>query len=281
MSTVNAKRNMLEAPFLKQMIQATQNMWRLGWDERNGGNVSVILDEEEVALYIEKGNAIRKISLDFPVPELAGKYFLVTASGSYFKNIIDNPEELLGIIQVMDGGNELDIIWGFANGGKPTSELPSHFMSHIVRLKHDDTHRVIMHNHATNVVAMTFTHELDEAAFTKSLWQMESECIIVFPDGVGLLPWMIPGTTEIGKETAKKMNEYRLVVWPHHGIFGTGSSIDDAFGLIETAEKAAQIYMLIHSQRGGVKQVITDDQLSVLAEAFGVTPKPGILQLTK
>jgi rhamnulose-1-phosphate aldolase len=53
--------------------------------------------------------------------------------------------------------------------------------------------------------------------------------------------------------------------------------MDETFGLIETAEKAAQIYTIISSHQGGIKQVITDQELADLAQAFGVTPIDGVL----
>lgn len=74
------------------------------------------------------------------------------------------------------------------------------------------------------------------------------------------------------------MREHRLVVWPHHGIFGAGSTMDETFGLIETAEKAAQIYTII-GDASKIKQTITDQQLQDLADAFQVVPREGILHL--
>jgi len=266
------QQSILEAPFLKEMINTTYDMWKLGWDELNGGNISWLLTEEEVAPYVDLDYVQRLIPLDFPVKELAGEYFLVTASGKYFRKVIENPAECLVLLRVSRDGESVEVLWGLSDGGNPTSELPSHFMSHIERLKHDSAHRVIMHSHTTNLIAMTFTHELDEVSFTKTLWQMCTECLVVFPEGVGILPWMVPGTSEIGKETAKKMNEFRLVVWPHHGIFGAGNSLEEAFGLIETVEKSAQVYMLINGCQGGIKQVITDEELLDLASAFNVNP---------
>jgi len=271
------QNEMIHAPFMVEMMALTYDMWCLGWDERNGGNMSYLLTEEEVAPYLDVTEVIRTILLEFQVPELANTYFLVTGSGKYFRNMKRNPEECLGLIRVNHDGTMIELLWGLNNGGNPTSELPSHFMSHIARLQQDPDHRVIMHTHTTNLIGMTFTHELDEKSFTKSLWKMCTECIVVFPEGVGILPWMIPGTDLIGEETAKKMKDYQLVVWPHHGIFGAGNSLDDAFGLIETAEKAAQLYMLINSQTGGVKQAITDWELSVLANAFDVKPNKNFI----
>src|SRR5690625_468496 len=270
LQTLQKQQSILNAPFLQEMMKTTYDMWKLGWDELNGGNISWLLTEEEVKSYVDVDCVQRLIPLDFPVKELAGRYFLVTASGKYFRKVIENPDECLVLLRVSEDGESVEVLWGLSDGGNPTSELPSHFMSHIERLKHDSAHRVIMHSHTTNLIAMTFTHELDEVSFTKTLWQMCTECLVVFPEGVGILPWMVPGTSEIGKETAKKMNEFRLVVWPHHGIFGAGNSLEEAFGLIETVEKSAQVYMLINGCQGGIKQVITDEELLDLASAFNV-----------
>ncbi|WP_172251183.1 rhamnulose-1-phosphate aldolase [Saccharibacillus deserti] len=279
MSTIKAEKTAksLEIPFIREMSEITQHMWRNGWDERNGGNVSYLLDEAEVEKYFDPDNVVRVIEPAFPVNELAGRYFIVTGSGKYFKNVLQDPAGNLGLLRVSKDGSKLELLWGMENKAKPTSELASHFMSHTERLKADPDHRVVIHNHATNVLAMTFIHDLEEAKFTKTLWEMCTECIVVFPEGIGIIPWMVPGSNEIGRATAEKMKEYRSVIWPQHGIFGTGTSIDEAFGLIETIEKAAQIYMLIAHHE--IKRRITERELSDLAAAFGVTPRPGILSV--
>jgi rhamnulose-1-phosphate aldolase len=266
-----------EAPFIKEMAEITHHMWMQGWDELNGGNISYLLDKDEVEKYINVLEPQRIINLTFPVKELAGKYFIVTGSGKFFRNVIKDPEANLGVLRVGENGECVEILWGLRNEAVPTSELASHFMSHIERLKVDPTHRIVLHTHATNVIAMTFTHDLDELKFTKTLWEMCTECIVVFPDGVSVIPWIVPGSNEIGRETAKKMKDHRIVVWPHHGIFGTGSSMDKAFGLIETVEKAAIVYNLVAGKE--IKQKITDQQLADLAKAFKVTPKAGILDV--
>ncbi|EIW20148.1 L-rhamnulose 1-phosphate aldolase [Pelosinus fermentans] len=268
-----------EIPFVREMMEVTRNLWEMGWGERNGGNISYLLREDIVKQHMNVLDIKRSVALPFPVPELAGKYFIVTGTGKYFKNVVMNPEENLGVLRVNRDGNGIEILWGYKDGGLPTSELAAHFMSHIERLKKDENHRVIMHTHATNVLAMTFVHDLDEKKITKTLWQMCTECLIVFPDGIGVIPWIVPGTNEIGKSTAQKMQDFRLVIWPQHGIFGAGRTMDETFGLIETVEKAAQIYMLISSHQGGVQQSLTDQELIDLAKEFGVKPAAGVLDI--
>lgn len=268
--------NILEWPLIKEMIETITNLYRLGWDERNGGNISILIDEEELKNYLNPMNSIRKIPLDFKADNLKNCCFLVTGSGKYFKNIAREPEESLGIIRVNSSGDGLDLLWGFSDGSLPTSELPTHLMTHQSRLKIDSNHSVVMHNHATHLLAMSFTHELDEKELTKTLWRMCTECLVVFPEGVGIISWLVPGTNQIGIETAKKMENVRIVLWPFHGIYGVGKDLDDVFGLIETAEKAAEVYTHVMSQ-GGIKQAISDKQLKELAQKFNVVPQKGYL----
>ena len=121
------------------------------------------------------------------------------------------------------------------------------------------------------------SYMLDEKKFTHTLWEMCTECIVVFPDGVGVLPWMLCGTNEIGEATAEKMKEFRLVVWGMHGIYGAGKTMDETFGLIETVEKAAQIYMLTaHLPR---VNTIKDEEMVTLAEFFKVKYRKDFLNL--
>lgn len=266
-----------QAPFIKEMCEATSQLWSYGWAERNGGNISYRLPQEEVQYYLNIDHVKRTVALDFTVKSLAGEIFLVSGSGKYFKNIQKNPADSLALIRINAKGDKYELLWGLEGGDLPTSELASHLQCHEVRFAQDPEHRVILHTHATAISAMTFIHDLDEKKFTKTLWQMITECLVVFPDGVSVLPWMVAGTSELGAASAKKMQDSRIVIWPHHGIMGAGQTMDDAFGLVETAEKAAKIYLQICSTRQEVKQRITDRELWALAETFHVKPKAGIL----
>lgn len=267
-----------QAPFIREMCEATSQLWAYGWAERNGGNISYRLPQEEVKYYLDLNRVKKIVALDFTVKSLAGEIFLVSGSGKYFKNIQKNPADSLAIIRINTEGDCYELLWGLEGDDLPTSELASHLQCHAVRIKQDSEHRVILHTHATAISAMTFIHELDEKKFTKTLWQMITECLVVFPDGVSVLPWMVAGTSKLGAASAEKMQASRIVIWPHHGIMGAGQTMDDAFGLVETAEKAAKIYLQICSTRQEIKQQITDQQLLALATEFHVKPKAGILR---
>lgn len=269
-------KNILDANFLKELCATASNMYRLGWDERNGGNISVLLDDNQVEEYLNTNQVIRRIPTKFDAKALAGKYFIVTGTGKYFKNVESDPETNLGIFRISSDGRYVELLWGYRDGGRFTSELPTHLMSHIARLSVNPNSRVVMHSHPTYTIAMNTICPIDEDDFAHKLWQTNTEAIVVFPDGVGVLPWMVCGTNEIGEATANKMKEYRLVVWTNHGIYGAGNDLDETFGLIETVEKTAQIYMLTEGHKR--LNVISDKELQAIADAFTVTPKKGILK---
>ena len=270
-------KDILTAPFLIELIRTASNMYRLGYDERNGGNISMMLDEKEAGEYLDLNNVIRTIDTGFDASALTGKIFLVTGTGKYFKNFEYDPENNLGIIRIANDGTTAELLWGFADGGRFTSELPAHLMSHIARLSVDPGNRIIMHCHPDYTLAMTQVHEADERKITRTLWKQMTESIVVFPEGVGVLPWMVCGTNEIGEATAAKMKEYRIVLWTLHGIYGCGKDLDEAFGLIETVEKAAKQYMLTANMPKSNE--ITDENLLALTVRFGLNYRKEFLDI--
>lgn len=265
-------KDILTAPFLVEFCKTASNMYRLGWDERNGGNISYLLKEEDIKDYLDLNKVIRNIPLagvhqsSLDCSPLIGKYFLVTGTGKYFKNVEDDPETNLGIFRIAKDGKSVDLLWGYKDGGRFTSELPAHLMSHIARMSIDPENRVVMHCHPTNTLAMTYIHPLSEKEFSHTLWTMSTECIVVFPEGVGVLPWMLCGTDEIGVATANKMKEFRIVLWTNHGIYGVGKNLDEAFGLIETVEKGATIYNIIGERP--ILNNISDENMVELVHQF-------------
>ena len=130
-------KDIFTAPFVEEMRKTTANMYRLGWDERNGGNISLLLDTEEVGEYLDLNAVKRTIPLGFDAAPLIGRIFIVTGTGKYFKNVDADPETNLGIVRIAADGQTAELLWGYKDGGKFTSEFPVHLMSHMARLSVD------------------------------------------------------------------------------------------------------------------------------------------------
>lgn len=268
----------LDSNPVREIAQVTYDMWSKGWDEYNGGNISYLLDSQEVSL-LKSNELIENRFMDVTgIPdEMVGKYILITASGSHFRTVKNCIKESMGVIKLLETGYQ--IVWGFEKGTLPTSEFYMHILSHNARLKVDKKQKVVVHNHATNATALSLIVEPNDSAFTLPLWRVLTESIVVFPDGVGVLPWQTPGTEKIGKATAKKLLDSRIVIWSYHGILATGTSIQDCFGLIETVDKAAGMYRntLEHKNYDG----LSDDQLRSVCEILNVNPREDIFVNSK
>ena len=267
--------SILDIEIIQAYIRTCNDGWLQGWHERNGGNLTYRMKPEEVEACRPWLNSEPGPWVDMGVTgaNLAGEYFITTGSGRFFRNVILDPGHNIGIVEINDRGDAWRIVWGLTEGGRPTSEFPTHFMNHSVRTAATDgACRVIYHAHTPNLIAMTYTLPLTDKAFTKALWQSATECPVVFPGGVGVVPWMVPGGSEIAMATSELMKKYDAAVWAHHGTFCSGPDFDITFGLMHTIEKAAEIYNLVmSSSQGRVRQTITDDNLRAIAREFGVT----------
>jgi rhamnulose-1-phosphate aldolase len=263
----------LDAEFVQGFIRMANDGWEQGWHERNGGNLTYRIKKEEVKAVEE---SLRKDGewkfIGTSVPSLAGEYFLVTGSGKFFRNVIIKPEDSLAIIELDEKGEKYRLCWGLVNGGRPTSELPSHLMNHEVKmLSTGGKHTVIYHAHTTNVIALTFVLPLEDKVFTRELWEMATECPVVFPAGVGIVPWMVPGGRDIAVATSELMKKYDVAIWAHHGMFCSGEDFDITFGLMHTVEKSAEILVKMLSMRPDKLQTINTENFRDLARDFKVT----------
>lgn len=261
----------LDAEFVKNFIRTANDGWEQGWHERNGGNLSYRIRPEEVEAVKEDFEPKEWQPIGTSVPKLAKEYFLVTGSGKYFRNVIIKPEDSICIIELDEKGENYRIVWGLVNGGRPTSELPTHLMNHEVKMiATGGNHRVIYHAHPTNIIALTFVLPLEDKVFTRELWEMSTECPVIFPEGVGVVPWMVPGGRDIAVATSELMKKYNLAIWAHHGMFASGEDFDLTFGLMHTAEKSAEILVKMLSMQPNKRQTITPDNFRDLAKDFNV-----------
>ena len=260
---------------MQHYIRMCGDGWDQGWHERNGGNLTYRMRPEEVEQcrpYLKDTHG-QWVNMGVQADNLRGEFFISTGSGKYFRNVPLAPQDNICIVEINEAGDAWRIVWGLEKGGRPTSEFPSHFLNHSVRKEATGgACRVIYHAHPANLIAMTYILPLTARDFTRALWKSATECPVVFPGGVGVVPWMVPGGSDIALATSQLMKEYDAAVWAHHGLFASGPDFDTTFGLMHTIEKAAQIYLLaLSAGQGKIRQTIRDDDLRAIAKDFGVT----------
>ena len=253
----------LDSELMKSYARMTMDGFNQGWHERNGGNLSYRMKTEEVEELREdfKEGEWRVIGWqkgdESAFPGLAGEYFMVSGSGKYFRNIELDPEAHVCIIELNEEGNRYRIVWGLRDGGMPTSELPTHLANLEVLKARDPEMRVVYHCHPGNTIALTFVLPLDSRVFTREIFEMVTECAVVFPEGIGIVPWVICGGRQIGEMTAEIMKKQDVAVWAHHGAFCCGKDFDLAFGLMHTVEKSAEILVKVYSMSPSKLNTIT------------------------
>ncbi|MBQ4137322.1 MAG: rhamnulose-1-phosphate aldolase [Clostridia bacterium] len=262
--------NVIESKAVKGFITMANDGWNQGWHERNGGNLSYRMSDSDVSEVItELDHSTPFYPIGASVPGVAGEYFIFTGTGRYFQNVIKNPTESIGIIKLDDKGENYQIVWGLENGGRPTSEIPSHLMSHETKKAvSGGKHRVIYHAHPVNTIALTFVLPLTDEAFTREIWEMMPECSVVFPEGIGVAEWLVPGSRELAIRTGELLKSYNVAIWPHHGMLCSGEDFDSTFGLMHTVEKAASILVKVMSMSSTKRQTITSDNMRALAKDF-------------
>ncbi|NDR55864.1 rhamnulose-1-phosphate aldolase [Aliiruegeria sabulilitoris] len=259
--------------FVEEAAPFVQLCWDMGWNEANGGNFSWRLPTDEIEAILRrrfpKARPTDPLPLDQAQPSLDGDYFLMTGSGQFFRHALAHPDEVFGIIQIVDGGTAYRTVWGFAMGGRPTSEFATHLVGHAIRKEvSGGRERVILHCHVPEFIALSFLMPLDSRELSMALWQKMPECIVIFPDGVRVVPPLLPGTVSIAEASAVELRNSRIISWSHHGIFASEESPDKVFALVETIEKASAIQRRVLSA-GGPQRGIEPSLLRELCDKFG------------
>jgi rhamnulose-1-phosphate aldolase len=131
---------------------------------------------------------------------------------------------------------------------RPTSELASHLAIQQQLLQKQALEKVVLHAHVTELVALTqlapFT---SEHAVNSLLWGMHPETILFLPDGVGFIPFTIPGTENIAMATLKGFENHKVVLWEKHGCMTIARTLTEAFDNLDILAKSARIYFLCKS----------------------------------
>lgn len=264
-----------------------------GWHEANGGNLSYLLSSDDRRVlddWLAQGDCQSPQSastpgriwnlLAAPVPELAGACILISASGAHLRNLAYDREANAGVIEIDEEGTAWCKVCGFSSGTRPSSELETHLAVLAQAMREGTGHaRIVYHAHAPQAIALSCILEPSSRAWSRALWKCMTEGIIVFPEGIGALPWMIPGSPDLAHETGEMMKRFRACAWAQHGLVVRATSFDEALGLVETIEKCASIYMQARAACGGIEapHLVADDDLRAICKRYGLRPNESFL----
>jgi rhamnulose-1-phosphate aldolase len=253
---------------LSRIAEVASFLWQRGWAEANGGNISVnlthLMDKDER----EFAETPKAAELAEPFPDLAGDLFYVTGAGKRMRDVAKSPLDFGAIIRVAVDGKRFEIV--SQKVVKPTSELPSHLSIHNFLKARGNNKSVVLHTHPTELIALTHCPPfLDWKRLTQMLWSMIPETRVLVPKGVGIVPYILTGTTAMAKATIKQLEKHDVVLWEKHGALAVGDDIMHCFDLLDTLTKSALIYLAARLA-GFEPQGLSKEQMDELAEAFAL-----------
>jgi rhamnulose-1-phosphate aldolase len=255
---------------IKEVAELAQYLWQYGWAERNAGNISVNLTHL-IRYEVKEIEQFPVFQLNVPYKGLAGHYFFVTGTGKRMRDLARNPIRNASLIKIAEDGKSYYLITekkrNYYNF-RPTSELPTHLAVHEKIALRGSNEKAVVHTHPNELVGLTQIKSFqDEKKINKLLWGMHPESVVFVPKGMGLVPYILPGSEDIAAATLKKFDDHDVVMWEKHGTFAIGESVFDAFDMIDILAKSARIYFMV-KQSGHEPEGLTDDQIEELLDNF-------------
>lgn len=251
--------------------QAGRRLAEIDASEGAAGNISVFLNwtVDPQAIF----PVVETIELPRAAPELVGSTFLVTGSGRRLREISDNPPANLGAAVVNEGGETAQLYTSPARlWERLTSEFNSHLAVHVdqVRLSGTNFHALI-HAQPLHLTYLSHIPRYQNTLYlNRHILRWEPECIVMFPEGVGYLPFMVPGSAELMAANVEALRKHRVVLWAKHGVMArSATSVKRACDLIEYAETGAR-YEYLNLTNHGLADGLTVDEIHAICAHFQV-----------
>jgi rhamnulose-1-phosphate aldolase len=153
-----------------------------------------------------------------------------------------------------------------------TSEFNSHLAVHHDQMRSRDMKlHTVLHAQPLHLTYLSHLAEYqDEKYFNRHLLRWQPETILNFPQGIGVLPFLLIGSAQLTIETMLKLRDHPMVVWSQHGVMARAdNSIFHALDLIEYAETAAH-YEYLNLTAGGRSEGLSPEHLREVAESWKI-----------
>ena len=253
------------------MGEAGERLSQIEASEGAAGNISVYLGwsiDPRRKFPLEE-----KIELPQAVPQLAGGFFLVTGSGRRLREIKDDPAANLGCIIIDEGGSTARMYTSprrlFA---RLTSEFNSHLAVHLDQIGRTRTNfHAVVHGQPLHLTYLShLTPYRDELYLNQHLLRWQPEAIVNLPEGLGVVPFRIPGSADLMTGTVESLRTHRVVIWSKHGMMArSDQSVKRAVDRIEYAETAAHyeyLNLVNHEQAEG----LSAEEIRAIAQSLNI-----------
>jgi rhamnulose-1-phosphate aldolase len=253
---------------VRQIGEVGVQMTAFGAAEGSAGNISTFV--RELGMLDSFFHPQGRIQLPVTCPALARGWVVVSGTGRRLRDLAGSPQANLCMLHIDMSGTEAELY--AAKGVRPTSELNSHLAIHEDQVcrRGLDFHAIV---HAQTTY-LTYLSHLERYANTFSLnrrlLRWEPETVLIFPEGIGMIPFEIPGSPELMRATLEGLRSHRAVVWQRHGIVTrSDQSAIQAGDLVEYAETAAH-FEYLNLQLGEPTQGLSDAEIQQICHRYGI-----------
>lgn len=255
-------------PVFAQVAATAQILWERGWAERNAGNFSINVTEYFNDKELDRLSAYPFFPLSKSYPALSRKLFLLSGTGTRMRDMAKNTAENVCFVYISDSGTAYHIINENHETAalRPTSELATHLSIQHQLVQKKSGEKVVLHAHVTELVALTQLAPFTSGdAINSLLWGMHPETLLFLPDGIGFIPFTVPGTENIAMATLRGFENHKVVVWEKHGCMAVAPSFPEAFDHLDILAKSAKIYFMCKTA-GMEPQGLSSEQMKQIRE---------------
>ena len=268
---------MLEAPYpelddlLHMMGEAGRHLAEIEASEGAAGNISICL---RWPLELRtRFPLISEIELPQPVPELAGATFIVSGSGRRLREIIDEPAANLGCLAVNPGGRTGRLYTSYQRRfERLTSEFNSHLAVHYDQICATGTNfHAVIHAQPVHLTYLSHIPRYQDAQYLNThLLRWQPETIVNLPEGIGFIPFEVPGSAKLMAGNVAALRKHRIVIWAKHGVMARSDvSVKRAADRVEYAETAAK-YEYLNLRLGEIGEGLSVEEIRAICAAFNV-----------
>jgi rhamnulose-1-phosphate aldolase len=268
---------MLDPPYpelddlLKMMGEAGRHLAEIEASEGAAGNMSVCIRwpiEPRTRFPV-----IDEIELPMSVPELAGATFLVTGSGRRMREVIDTPTASIACIVVNDDGKTGKLYTSYHRRfERVTSEFNSHLAVHYDQICTSNTNfHALVHAQPVYLTYLSHVPRYQQKDYLNThLLRWQPETIVNLPEGIGIIPFLLPGSQELMTNNVESLREHRIALWAKHGVMARSDvSIKRAADRVEYAEIAAK-YEYLNLSIGEIGEGLSPEEIRAICKAFNV-----------
>ncbi len=270
----------VEAPYpsldeLMRLIgEAGRHLAEIQASEGAAGNISVYIGWE-----LDPGDhftSVEDFELPEAVPQLANGSFLATGSGRRLREVGIDPLANLGLVKVGKDGKTAKL---YTSPRRLFARLTSEFNSHVA-VHGDQIARTGSNFHAlihAQPLHLTYLSHIsryqDESYLNQHILRWQPEGIVQIPDGVGYIPFKIPGSHDLMEANVASLREHRIVLWAKHGVMSRSeASVKRACDLVEYSETGAR-YEYMNLTNHGLADGLSREEILAVCKTIGIEQK--------